>query len=83
MDDFLNKGKKGDDTKEENNQFFDPRNHQDGGDIKNAKPFNVDNYGTLPKGVGMTQIKNRKEGLQDFLKRDDKRQSIDIDKLKN
>ena len=29
----------------------------------NARPVGVDNYGTLPEGVKVTQIKNRKEGL--------------------
>ena len=28
-----------------------------------AKPFDINNYSTLPKGVGITEIKNRKEGM--------------------
>ena len=83
MDDFLNKGnKKPDQSPPSNEQFFDPREQAEPGEIKNAKPFNIDNYGTLPKGVGFTQIKNRKEGVSDFLERDDKKKSIDLDKLK-
>ena len=35
-----------------------------------AKPFDINNYSTLPKGVGITQIKNRKDGMESFLKRD-------------
>ena len=29
----------------------------------NAKQINVDNYGSMPKGVGITKIQNRKEGV--------------------
>lgn len=43
-----------------------------------AKPFDINNYSTLPKGVGITQIKNRKEGLDSFLKGKD----VNIEKLK-
>ena len=47
-----------------------------------AKPVNLDNYGTLPPGTKVTEIRNRKEGLQEFLKRDDKAKSIDLDRLR-
>lgn len=32
-----------------------------------SKDFNINNYGTLPKGVGFTEIKNRKDGISEFL----------------
>ena len=42
----------------------------------------MNNYGSLPKGVGYTEIRNRKEGLQEFITRDDQEKSIDIEKLR-
>ena len=47
-----------------------------------AKEFNINNYSNLPKGIGMTTIKNRKEGLDSFLKRDESDKNVDLDKLK-
>ena len=44
--------------------------------------MNLDNYGTLPPGTKVTEIRNRKEGLQEFLKRDDKAKSIDLERLR-
>ena len=48
----------------------------------NAKSFDINNYSTLPPDTKVTEIKNRKHGLQEFLNRDDKKMSIDIDKLR-
>ena len=50
MDDFLNKDKNNP-SQSSQEQTVD------------AKPINIDNYGKMPKGVGMTTIQNRKEGL--------------------
>ena len=36
----------------------------------------------MPKGVGFTEIRNRKEGLKEFMTRDDKNQSIDLERLR-
>lgn len=47
-----------------------------------AQPVNLNNYSSLPKGVGVTQIKNRKEGLEEFLTRNDATKSINFEKLK-
>ena len=60
MDDFFNK------DKSEPAQSQQPK-------TVNAKQINVDNYGSMPKGVGMTKIQNTREGVQEFLKRDDKK----------
>ena len=45
-------------------------------------PFNIDNYSTLPRNIGITTIKNRMEGVESFLKRNDKDRSINIESLK-
>ena len=50
--------------------------------IQNPKPLNLDNYGTLPPGTKMTQIVNRKEGLQEFLQREEQSKIINIDQIR-
>ena len=47
--------------------------------VVDAKPLN---YSNMPKGVGVTKIQNRKEGLKEFLDSDDKKKGIDIDALR-
>ena len=47
--------------------------------VVNAKPLSYEN---MPKGVGVTKIQNRKEGMQEFLNRDDTKKAIDIDRLR-
>ena len=48
--------------------------------ILNAKPFDINNYSTLPKGVGVTEIRNSKKGLDAFLK---KGKADNLDQLKS
>lgn len=82
MNDFLNRDKKDQGQNvDHDGQFFDPKDQKTDNYV-DAKPFDINNYGTLPKGVGTTQIKNRKEGIDQFLKRNDKHKSIDMDALK-
>ena len=47
-----------------------------------ASKINLNDYSTLPPGTKITEIRNRKEGLQEFLKRDDSSKSIDLDRLR-
>jgi len=42
----------------------------------------LDNYGVLPTELKMTQIINRKEGLQEFLKRKEQSNKINIDDIR-
>ena len=69
MDDYFKKGKS---NQEQNDQAKQV----------DAQPVNLDNYGTLPPGTKITEIRNRKEGLQEFLNRDDRAKSIDIERLR-
>ena len=63
--------------------MFDPNKvNTKGMNIKSPKPINLDNYGTLPPGTKTTQIVNRKEGLQEFLKREEKSKIISIDQIR-
>ena len=51
-------------------------------DTVKAQSINLNDYSTLPKGTKITEIRNRKEGMQEFLKRDDADKSIDLDRLR-
>ena len=42
----------------------------------------MNNYATLPKDAKITEIKNRSQGLSEFLGRDDAKMSIDIEKIR-
>ena len=48
----------------------------------NAKQIDINNYSLLNNNMATTEIKNRNQGIQEFLKRDDKTVNVDVEKLK-